>query len=167
MLGLRVEHAQHAQCIAIGANELGAPVKANAQRFEHRIVLKALVGLGIGHFKKGSLQDTVPADAVAANSLFERKAELRLEPLPVQVDERDGPKGGSADRGGGLRDVIERIVGGCVKHLVAVKFLESLGLAGWDGSGEHEARKPLLGFVNRLPDFSSFLIHAIDKAPGL
>ena len=95
-----VDDAQRADGVAVGGAQRGARVEADVRVAKHqRVVGEARVRPGVGHDQQVQLQDGVRAERLLARQLRGLQPDLRLEPLPVLVEEAHQRDGRPADRG--------------------------------------------------------------------
>ena len=114
-----VDDAQRAERLALRSDQGRAGVKANVRiARDERIVCKALVLGRVGHDEQVRLGDDVRAEGELTRRFADAPADLRFEPLPMVIDERDERDGGCADLCRERRQIVQRLIRGRVEQAV-------------------------------------------------
>ena len=151
-----VQHAQHAQLLTLRRFQRSAGVEAQVRRTgDHPVVAEPRVFQGIGNDQRIPLADRVAADRHVQRCLAQLRAQRRLEPLPVVIDQADHGQRRVADIGRQAREIIELGLLRRVEDVVSVERGETRGLI-------RRSRK--FAHARRESDFFKSLIHHPPRA---
>jgi hypothetical protein len=77
------------------------------------------------------LQDCIGTERAISRNLIQLKADFRLKPYPLLIDESDDGDWSIADKGGQTSNVVEHLLAGCSQNLKATKTFETKAFVLW------------------------------------
>lgn len=120
-----VNDAQRPQRMAVFGHEARARIEPDVRLSrDERVVGEPRIGLGIGDREHAGPVDRVRAERLVTGSLVGVESHLRLEPLPVRVDQADEGDGRPADVGGEAGEIIKIGFCGGIQYLIIAQSLE-------------------------------------------
>jgi len=130
-----VDNAQRSERISIRSDERGAGVKADLRlRNNHRVLSEPGIQQRISDDEQVGLQNGMGAKGDVTRGFRHRRTHLRLEPLPLLVNEGNHRDGRFADARRELGQVIENRLRQRVQQVILPQDFKPFSLAGWEGS---------------------------------
>src|SRR2546427_274746 len=120
-----VHDAECSQGKTLWCHQGHARVKPDMRVFGHqRVGYEPFVGRCVSNDKQVRLQDSMGAKRNVPGRFLDRQTDLRLEPLPLPVDEADQRDRGAANVSGQTRQIVKLFFGSGVKNLVLMKDMK-------------------------------------------
>jgi len=117
-----IKDAERSQRMPIGGNQRRPGIEANfGFGNHHRAAGKTRVQCRVGHDKQARLGDGIRAKRMPARGLADGEPDLRLEPLPIFVHQRDQGHRSFTNRCGQLRQIVKHLLRHSVEHFVLPK----------------------------------------------